>query len=202
MPRVARSSPPTICSSVLLPHPLGPSRHEKRRDAKRCEKRSSATMSVPPRPGQTCVTSSTMTSTFFAEAFLRAMVRRAWTAGRWPFRLTPGRFTTSLLSAPCLRSNDVRVLPGALPLVVQHAARLLGRRPAWRLRADRESATRERRQGRSLASGMGAARRHPGEAHQGGLALHRIGGLLSFGAVSHDLGALHPAGGARAPRLV
>src|SRR5581483_11804314 len=62
LPLVAGSSPPTICKSVLLPQPLGPSRHEKRREAKRCVKRSSATMSAPPRPGQTCVTSSTMTS--------------------------------------------------------------------------------------------------------------------------------------------
>ena len=34
----------------------------KRREAKRCVKRSSATKPAPSRPGQTCVTSSTMTS--------------------------------------------------------------------------------------------------------------------------------------------
>src|SRR5690242_5588147 len=62
VPEVACSSPPTIWTSVLLPQPLGPSRQEKRRDANRCEKRSSATTSARLPPPQTCVTLSTTTS--------------------------------------------------------------------------------------------------------------------------------------------
>ena len=43
VPRVAGSRPPTIWISVLLPHPLGPSRQENRPERKRWVKRSSAT---------------------------------------------------------------------------------------------------------------------------------------------------------------
>ena len=62
LPSVATSSPPMTWTRVLLPQPLGPSRHEKRRDANRCEKFSSATIGSSPRPGQACVTFSTDTS--------------------------------------------------------------------------------------------------------------------------------------------
>src|SRR5690349_12295671 len=62
VPDVAASRPPTICTSVLLPQPLGPSRQEKRREPNRCEKRSSATTSARLPPPQTCVTLSTTTS--------------------------------------------------------------------------------------------------------------------------------------------
>src|SRR5690349_10284207 len=62
LPSVAASSPPMIWTRVLLPQPLGPSRHENRRDANLCEKFSSAMTGSSPRPGQACVTFSTDTS--------------------------------------------------------------------------------------------------------------------------------------------
>src|SRR6185437_4347901 len=50
LPLVAGSSPPTICKSVLLPQPLGPSRHEKRREAMRKALERDDVRAAAPRP--------------------------------------------------------------------------------------------------------------------------------------------------------
>src|SRR2546423_6209931 len=86
-----------------------------------------------------------------------------------------------------LRSKHVRVFPRALPLVVQHAARLRRRRPARRHCSDSCESFPRCRKRRSLAPRMVPPRKHPREARQGRLTLHHRRGLLSLEPLPHHL---------------